>query len=140
MAIEHILVPTDFGESSERAEQFAVEIASKLGAKLTLLHVWSVPTPSYAEGLVWPIDAIESGARESLHRAHERMKAKHPATDAVLMGGVAADCIIETAKERAADLIVMGTHGRRGVPRLLLGSVAEKVVRLANIPVLTVPA
>jgi len=140
MRLKHILVPTDFGESSERAEAVAADLASKLDAKLTLFHVWSVPTPSYAEALSWPIDSIEAAAKDALGRAHARLKEKHPNADAVLAAGVAWDRIIEAARERDVDMIVMGTHGRRGVPRWFLGSVAEKVVRLSPVPVLTVGA
>jgi nucleotide-binding universal stress UspA family protein len=105
-----------------------------------LFHVWSVPTPSYAEALSWPIDSIEAAAKDALGRAHARLKEKHPNADAVLAAGVAWDRIIEAARERDVDMIVMGTHGRRGVPRWFLGSVAEKVVRLSPVPVLTVGA
>lgn len=140
MRLEHVLVPTDFGASSERAEALAAELAARFDAKLTILHVWAVPVPSYAEGLAWPLDGIEAAAREALARVLERVKAKHPKTDGRLVTGVAWDRILEAAKEGDVDLIVMGTHGRRGLPRALLGSVAEKVVRLSPVPVLTVGA
>lgn len=140
MRLKHILVPTDFGESSERAETLAVDLATKFDAKITLLHVWSVPMPSYAEGLTWPIDGIEAAARDALARAHDRLKGAHANTDSVLAAGVVWDRILETTRERDVDMIIMGTHGRRGIPRALLGSVAEKVVRLSPVPVLTVAA
>jgi nucleotide-binding universal stress UspA family protein len=140
MRLKHILLPTDFGESSASAESLAVDLASTFGAKLTLLHVWSVPTPGYAEALSWPIDGIEAPARDALERAHANLKQKHPETDAILTAGIAWDRIIELAKERGVDMMVIGTHGRRGLPRFMLGSVAEKVVRLSPVPVLTVRA
>jgi nucleotide-binding universal stress UspA family protein len=118
----------------------AVELATTLDAKITLLHVWSIPTPAYAEALSWPIDDIEKGAKEALDHAFMRLREKHPNAEAVLESGVAWDCIVELAKERGVDMIAMGTHGRRGVPRWFLGSVAEKVVRLSPVPVLTVGA
>ena len=140
MRLKHILVATDFGESSQRAEEAAAELGARLGAKVTLLHVWSVPTPTYAMALSWPLDGIEAAARESLERAQLRLKEKHRDIDIdiVLGAGVAWDRILDVAKERDVDLVVVGTHGRRGIPRMLLGSVAEKVVRLSPVPVLTV--
>lgn len=135
---EHILVATDFGESSQRAEALAVGLAQKLSAKLTLVHVWSVPLPAYAEGLSWPTDMIEAAARDALARTHARLQDMHPNTEAVLATGPVADRVLETAKERGADLIAIGTHGRRGLVRAFLGSVAERIVRLSPVPVLTV--
>lgn len=140
MRLKHILVPTDFGDSSERAEAAATELATKFDAKITLLHVWSVPTPSYAEALSWPIDSIESAAHDALQRSLASLKEKVPSSEAVLVAGLAWERIIEIAKSRDVDMIVMGTHSRRGVPRWFFGSVAEKVVRLSHVPVLTVSA
>lgn len=140
MKTEHIVVATDFGESSQRAEALAVSLAKKLAAKLTVLHVWSIPLPAYAEGLSWPTDMIEAAARDALARTHARLQDMHPNTDAVLATGPVADRILETAQERGGDLIVIGTHGRRGLVRAFLGSVAERVVRLSPVPVLTVRA
>jgi nucleotide-binding universal stress UspA family protein len=138
MRLKHLLAPTDFGESSQRAEDLAAELAAKFEAKLTLLHVWSVPAPTYAEALTWPITEIEAAARDALARANARLKEKHAKCESVLAAGIAWDRILETAKQREVDMIVIGTHGRRGLPRFLLGSVAEKVVRLSPVPVLTV--
>jgi nucleotide-binding universal stress UspA family protein len=138
MRLKNILVPTDFGESSDRAEALAAHLAKTFEAKITLLHVWSLPIPGYAEALAWPIDSIEAAARQALEHAHGRLKARHANTDSVLAAGAAWDRILETARERDIDLIVMGTHGRRGISRAFLGSVAEKVVRLSPVPVLTV--
>lgn len=140
MRLKHILVPTDFGDSSESSEAVATELATKFDAKITLLHVWSVPTPSYAEALAWPIDAIEAAANDALQRSLASLKEKVPNSEAVLLAGLAWERIVETAKARDVDMIVMGTHSRRGVPRWFFGSVAEKVVRLSPVPVLTVSA
>jgi nucleotide-binding universal stress UspA family protein len=136
---KHILVPTDFGDIAQHAIDLAVELAAKYGAKLTLLHVYSIPTPAYAEALSWPLDEIERAARQALDKSLAETKARHADTDAVLDVGVAHDRIVELVKTRGVDLVVIGTHGRRGVPRFVLGSVAEKVVRLSPAPVLTVP-
>jgi nucleotide-binding universal stress UspA family protein len=139
MAFKHILLPTDFSEGAGRATAVAVELAQKFDAKITLLHAYSLPAMPYAEGITFPIAEIEAAARDALGAALERLKERRPNTDAVLSFGVAWQQIIAAVTERDADMVVMGTHGRRGVARALLGSVAEKVVRLSPVPVLVVP-
>jgi nucleotide-binding universal stress UspA family protein len=136
---KHILVPTDFGDIAEHALDLAIDLAKQYGAKLTLAHVYSIPTPAYAEALAWPLDEIQKAAREALDRELNKTMTRHPQTEAFLDTGVPHDRIIELVKTRGVDLIVMGTHGRRGLPRFVLGSVAEKIVRLSPVPVLTVP-
>lgn len=138
ITIEHILVPTDFADASARAVTYAIELARVFGARITLLHVWSLPSAGYAESLAWPIDEMEKAARDELEKARLALTNHVPKTDAVLRRGLDWKEILATAEERNADLIVMGTHGRHGLSRLVLGSVAEKVVRLAHAPVLTV--
>lgn len=137
---KRILVPTDFSEPSERVLALAVELATKYGAQLTLLHVWSIPSAAYAEALNWPVLDVETAARAALDALCARIAKLYPATDAVLRKGSEWQAILDVVKEHGVDLVVMGTHGRRGVPRLLLGSIAEKVVRLSPVPVLTVGA
>jgi nucleotide-binding universal stress UspA family protein len=140
IGLKHILVPTDFSEPSERALAAALELARAFDARITLLHVWSVPRTDYAEGLSWPLDDMERAARRALDGALESMRKRYAKTDALLREGGEAKQILAVASEEECDLIVMGTHGRRGLPRLLLGSVAEKVVRLSPVPVLSVSA
>lgn len=137
-AFKNILVPTDFGEASQRAEDLACELAARFGAKLTLMHVWTVPTPAYAEAITLPLDQIEGAAREALDEEVKRVRPKCTEVRSVLTPGVAWRAIVEAVQERGFDLVVIGTHGRRGVPRIFLGSVAEKVVRTSPVPVLTV--
>ncbi len=136
-AITHILVPTDFSEASDRATTMAVELARTFAAQITLVHAWSIPNTAYAERLIWPIDGLESAARNALEEARVSLVKRHAATDAVLRVGPEWREILEVIKERGIDLVVMGTHGRRGLPRFFLGSVAERVVRLSPVPVLT---
>jgi nucleotide-binding universal stress UspA family protein len=135
---KHILVPTDFSETSERSITAALDLAQAFDARVTLLHVWSLPSIGYAEGLAWPIDELQQAAREALADAQSRTAARYPKTESLLLQGNEWKQILETVTKRSCDLVVMGTHGRRGLPRLLLGSVAEKVVRLCPVPVLTV--
>lgn len=133
----HILVPTDFGAASGRALDLGLELAEKFDSKLTLVHAYDVPV-MYSEGIYWPIEPFELEAKRELGAAHAGAKVRHAATDAVLGRGPAWERILEVAREQGVDLIVMGTHGRRGVSRALLGSQTERVVRLSPVPVLTV--
>ena len=137
-AIKHILVPTDFSDTSEHALVAAIELARMFQARLTLLHVWSVPNMGYAEGLTWPLDDMARAARSALDEVQARTIKIHAATDSVLQIGSEWGQILETAKGHNVDLVVMGTHGRHGLSRVFLGSVAERVVRLSPVPVLTI--
>src|SRR5262249_21187016 len=104
-----------------------------------LAHVWMVPTV-YTEGFQWPLDGLEQAAQEALDRELARIREKLPNTTAVLECGPPWEKVLEVAQRSDADLIVMGTHGRHGLGRLWLGSVAERVVRASHIPVLTMRA
>jgi nucleotide-binding universal stress UspA family protein len=138
---KRILVPTDFGEPAQRALEIAIELAGKLGASVTLLHVYPIVFPvSYDEELTWPLEQIEKAAGKTLEAHLAKAKQRNASCEAILKAGSAAVEIVSVARQLKADLIVMGTHGRRGVSHLMLGSVAERVVRTAPVPVLTVGA
>ncbi len=141
ISLRRILAPVDFSDCSDKAVAYAAELADKLRADLSLLYV--VPDLTLAmPDAVMPVpvatpdmdDLVKSG-RESLDKMIAEKKLT--ATGDVRIGSAAAE-IVDAAKEAAADLIVIGTHGRGGLAHLLLGSVAEKVVRTAPCPVLTV--
>jgi|KBSSwiStaDraftv2_1062776.scaffolds.fasta_scaffold48265_1 nucleotide-binding universal stress UspA family protein len=117
MRIHRILVPTDFGPASDAALAQARQLAAALGASLHLVHVLEDAQRA---------DALAASLEAAL--GHET----------AVLNGPTAPTIVEYATDRAFDLIVMGTHGRTGVAHLLLGSVAEQVVRTAPCPVLTV--
>lgn len=134
----HILVPTDFGDVAKHAADVACEIAQRFGSKVTLMHVWTIPIPVYAEGVVVPVDLVMRAAEEALAEEVKRVQGKCPKVAWVLLPGSPAGAIVEGITEHGCDLVVMGTHGRRGLPRALLGSVAERVVRTSPAPVLTV--
>lgn len=137
----HVLCPTDFSEGAARATELAAELAVSFDARLTLLHVVSTPTAAafwYAEGLTYPVEEIYTAARRELDRSAEIVRRAHPAVATVLAGGDPRDEILSSTKELGADLVVMGTHGRRGLERLVLGSTAETVVRMSSVPVLVV--
>ena len=144
MALKHLLVPTDFGEASARALDLAIALASPTESKITLLHVSWIAPVAYAGfdtgGVYWPTDELAKAAKKELEAAFAlaRAKAGYSKIEPLLMSGPPWQLILQVASERGVDLIVMGTHGRRGLSRVLLGSVAEKVVRLSPVPVLTV--
>ena len=139
-AFRHVLVATDFGEPAERAIATGSELATKFDAKLTLVHAYVIPTTTYDERSYWPAAKIVNEAETALRRAVEKTKERAPAAESVLVRGDPREGILAVARERGADLIVMGTHGRRGLSRVFLGSIAERVVRTSPIPVLTVGA
>lgn len=135
-----ILVPTDFSKPSERALEQAIVLARMFHARLVLLHVWSMPYTAYSEGLNWPVGQMQQAAQKALDEAHVKTMKLYPETDAVLRQGGEWLQIIEAIGEHEIDLVVMGTHGRRGLPHLFMGSVAERVVRMSPVPVMTVGA
>jgi nucleotide-binding universal stress UspA family protein len=137
----HILVPHDFSETAQEALSFAIEVATKLGASITVMHACELPASVYADGVILTADFVTSlqrAAQTALARVVAA--ARRPGLDVkgVVLQGTAWVQIDGLAKEAHADLIVMGTHGRRGIARALLGSVAERVVRTAPCPVLIV--
>lgn len=135
----HILVPTDFSEPAARALEIALSLAQKFEAKLTLVHVYSAPATAHAAALTRPIHEAASAAQGQLDRALAQLKQRYPSCDGVVCAGTPAERIVETARERGADLLVIGTQGLTGLHHFLLGSVAERVVRTSPVPVLTVP-
>jgi nucleotide-binding universal stress UspA family protein len=140
MIAQHLLVPTDFSEYADGALDYAIELAKTLQARLTVLYVYYLP--SLALGEVSPVviddtlQAMETNARQQAQKALARVLRAGLQGDSVIVEGTPFQMIIDTAKDKGADLIVMGTHGRTGLSHVLMGSVAEKVVRLAPCPVL----
>ncbi len=135
---KNILVPTDFSDNATQALDYAVALAAKLDAKVHVLHVLAFSTfgAEYAIGSL--IEGLIADAQRQLDKLAAEHVAKAALAPTVLKTGDARDEIDRTAVEVEANLIVMGTHGRRGVSRLLLGSVAESIVRTAPCPVLLV--
>ena len=137
-----ILVPTDFGEPSEAALDYALELARAFGAEIALMHSYELPIIGMPDGtIVATADMatrILEGARVGLDRQLEARQGSGVRIRAIIKQGDPCQAVNETAVEVQAGMIVMGTHGRRGLPRALIGSVAEKVVRTAHVPVLTI--
>jgi nucleotide-binding universal stress UspA family protein len=136
---EEILVPTDGSQTAEAALEHAVDIAGRYGARIHALYV--VDTNAYTTletGTDVVIEALESEGELSVGRVATACEAADvPVTTAVLTGVPWRD-IVEYAGQHDVDLVVMGTHGRTGIGRYLLGSVTERVVRECEVPVLTV--
>ncbi|MDO8432707.1 MAG: universal stress protein [Candidatus Binatus sp.] len=130
-----ILCPVDFDESSLLALRLAAELAQERKANLYLLHVVAIPP---GPEVALPFGKMEAAARTRLERlARQKVKGKARYEIEVMMGDPGVE-VLQAAKRLGADLIVMATHGRKGLRRLVLGSVAEYVVREAPCPVLTV--
>lgn len=139
-----ILAPTDFGASSERAVAYAVELGKALGAEVVVLHTYDLPIVGFPDGALVATPEMALRLGEAADTGVKAALAAHAASGVPMRGvvrqGVPWQTIIDYANEIAAGMIVMGTHGRRGLPRALLGSVAEKVVRTATCPVVSVHA
>ena len=139
-----IVHPTDFSPASAPAFRKALELAKDNGASLLMLHVLpSLPMlpDAYVAATAYEdmLNAHRRQADDQMQRAVKRAQAAGvKASGTVLDVGVAADQIVRFAKRQGADVIVMGTHGRTGIRRMVLGSVAEKVVRTSAVPVLTI--
>ena len=140
MTIHHVLVPIDFSPYAEQALDTAIALAKQLQARVTLLHVIQPPLIAGADMDVWPsatfVEELEAAVTHDLEGYLARVTTAELEGEIVVVHGTPFHEIIETAKARQVDLIIMGTHGRTGLPHVLLGSVAEKVVRLAPCPVL----
>ena len=143
IAFKELLIPTDFSEYSMRAIDYGVEIAKKFDSHLTLVYV--VEPLLQAADLTWTtVDfeelnkAHKETAEKQLAKLVEERIPKGIRCDSVILFGKAFVEILKYAREENADLIVMATHGRGAISHLLMGSTAEKVVRKASCPVLTV--
>jgi nucleotide-binding universal stress UspA family protein len=142
--VQRILVPTDFSPTSDLAFAYALDLAPRIGAAIRLLHViddTSIAT-AYPDGFYVELPSVRAQLIEETKGRLESLKARCEAAGVGATTEVAvgrpAPAIAETAVNRGTDLIVMGTHGRSGVAHLVLGSVAERLVRTAPCPVLTV--
>lgn len=147
---KRLLVPHDFSMCAARALDVAVELAVDGGAQLTLLHVSSLPPNVPRDAMVTPPGAsaavradvlTTAGARRELEAIAAPLSARGLSVRTLAIATEAGDAstwILRVAEEIEVDAIVLGTHGRKGLSHLLLGSVAEKVVRGARVPVVTV--
>jgi nucleotide-binding universal stress UspA family protein len=143
MQIKTILFPTDFSNGARAAMDHAISLAKDYQAKLILLYViqdisiaeWYIPSTISAGELV---EDMQKSAWQEMDKWIAEVSKQVKDVEKMVVRGVPFVEIIQTAKERNADLIVIGTHGRTGIDHMLFGSTAEKVVRKAACPVLTV--
>ena len=142
ISLKTILVPSDFSECSDEALRYGLELARRFDAQVHLLHVVQDPVtqPWAAEGFSVPLfEVVEEWQKQAVLR----LQAAVPDADRARVTVVSVVAtpyaeILDYARAHRADLIVMGTHGRGGVSHMLLGSIAERIVRRAPCPVLTV--
>ena len=142
ITLQKILVPTDFSDLSQQALEFALSLADRFRAKLYLIHVWELPmTGSLLPPEPYPESVLteeQTAGEEHLTKVTNELKASGFDVEPVFVFGKSYMEIVKAATDFDVDLIVIASHGRSGISHLLLGSVAEKVVRLAPCPVFTV--
>lgn len=140
--IQQIIVPVDFHQHTEDLATFAIDIANKLGAQLTFVNVSRV----MAEGAIYSdvnpasfatIDEELFGyAQKKMAALMEKSKPSCPGCNGVVLQGEVVDSIVEYVKDKESDLIIMATHGAKGIEKIMLGSVAERVLKRATCPIL----
>lgn len=144
LPIKKILCPVDFSEHSYKALKAAEELALHFSAELYVMHVVSLvpavaaPTGAMVFDIVGYQNELEASAKKHLHDAIKTRVSKQLKAKPILVTGVDADEIVRCAEEQDVDLVVISTHGRTGFRHLIFGSVAEKIVRYSNRPVLTI--
>lgn len=140
LSCKKILVPTDFGPSADEALRVGVEVAKMFGSELVVVHVWEIPAYAYSGMEFSAIDLLTPArdlAQRDLDAKLEELREQGVSALGLLRWGSAWSELRLAIEEVVPDLVVMGTHGRRGVARAVLGSVAEKTVRYSLSPVLT---
>ena len=142
--LHQILVPVDFSEHSQRALDEAVGLAKRFAAEVILFHCYELPIPAFGHavyGTVPPeryLDAVRTAALEHIKKWGDKARAQGVRVREEIGAGFPANEITALAQSAGVDLIVMGTRGLSGLEHVLLGSVAERTVRMAPCPVLTV--
>lgn len=137
MPAQHILVPIDFSANAEHAFDYALRLARPLQARVTVLHVIEPLLMGHRDPLPYlSMHELEGRITEQVSAYQARVTAAGLPGDFAVLHGVPYEVIVDTARTAQADLIVMGTHGRTGLAHVLVGSVAERVIRLAHCPVL----
>ena len=140
MQLKRILVPIDFFSYSDFAIWRAVDLAKLTGGEIHLLHAYQLPAAIPTHMTLPPgiLDQLRDAAQKGVHKRVELVVAQGVKAEGSVVWDTPEHAILEAAQKIPADLIVMGTHGRTGMKHVVLGSVAERTVRLAPCPVLTV--
>ncbi len=142
MKVKRILVPTDFSRGADQALERAVRLAGLMHAEIDLVHAYEFPSVGALDA---PLDLAQTFVDQIRHAAQKQLDQRLEQVSAAGLKGhthlavdTPARAILDCAAKLGADLIVMGTQGRTGLQHVLLGSVAERTVRLASCPVMTV--
>jgi nucleotide-binding universal stress UspA family protein len=139
---KRILVATDFSETSDRALDYAIDLASRIGASVIVMHAYELPIVGFPDGAFLAsadvASRISTAAQNGLDATVAARFTRGVDLKKVLKQDAPWDAVNAVAKEVGAELVVCGTHGRKGLAHALLGSVAEKVVRTCDVPVLTI--
>ncbi len=134
-----VLVAVDFSETSEKAIETAIEVAAKFDGRVVLLHAYEIPALGFPDGVLVAssdvVSRIGTAAQTALADLTDKYRGRVP-LETLLRTGPAYETVNAVAEELGADLIVIGTHGRKGLARALLGSVAENIIRTATRPVI----
>ena len=138
LAVSRILLPTDFSRPAEAALEWGRRVAVAFGAKLVLLHVIDIFRSAQLGPPVVSLDPLLPILREEAKRHMRECETRVPGAEVIILEGLPRPVIVDSATDLRCQMIVMGTHGRSGLAHLLLGSVAEYVVRHSKVPVLTI--
>jgi nucleotide-binding universal stress UspA family protein len=140
-SVKKIMVPTDFGAASQAAVDAAIELARKFDASIVLMHAYQIPVYTYPSAPLTPIADlnahVENAADKVLNEAASAARKSGVPVTTVLRVGSPWEQILRATKEQECGLIVMGSRGLHGLPRALMGSTAERVVRHSPVPVMT---
>ncbi|MFK7984898.1 MAG: universal stress protein [Sandaracinaceae bacterium] len=140
-SIQRILCPVDFSDPSRVALRYATELSKTLGASLEVMHAFQLPVYALPDGALMATPEMTARISTDLGEALRTLAEEEaPGAETFLVEGAPAAEVARLAEEHDSDLVVMGTHGRTGLRHLLIGSVAERVVRTCPVPVLTVPS
>lgn len=137
MAFQHILVALDFSALGEQALNTAMELAQTLQARLTLVHIVELPVTTDIDIAAY-LAKMEASSRREMGTYQKRVADAGLAAEVIIARGIPYKDIVDIAKDKHVDLIIMGSHGRTGFQHLMLGSVAERVLRLAPCPVMVI--
>lgn len=135
-----ILVPLDFGEASKLALDAALELAAPLNADVIALHITRPPVIAHGEALESLLERLKNEAHAAAERELEILMARVANLRTILRTGDPEEVILSSIRDLKPSLVIMGTHGHRGLKRLLLGSVAEHVLVRSPVPVMTIRA
>lgn len=136
-----ILAPTDFSPCAKQAVQYGLKLAKQLDARIYLMHAWTLPYSRWDEEQEFPHDVppqLAAAARAELDARLAEMRGELPQVESLFYAGEPTESILRAAEDISADIIVIGTHGRSGLPRMIEGSVTEAVMRRAPCPVLAI--